>query len=93
MIKIYTDGSCKGNPGPGGFGVIQVDDETKSIYVLEEVQEEQTTNLLKLMKINLKHSSFIPTRLIVITYVIIGFGLGIVMVGKERKDKKFLILT
>ncbi len=21
-IKIYTDGSCKGNPGPGGFGAI-----------------------------------------------------------------------
>lgn len=22
MIKIYTDGSAKGNPGPGGFGAI-----------------------------------------------------------------------
>jgi ribonuclease HI len=22
MIKIYTDGSAKGNPGPGGYGVI-----------------------------------------------------------------------
>jgi len=21
MIKIYTDGSCLGNPGPGGYGV------------------------------------------------------------------------
>ena len=20
MIKIYTDGACKGNPGPGGWG-------------------------------------------------------------------------
>lgn len=20
-VKVYTDGSCKGNPGPGGFGV------------------------------------------------------------------------
>ena len=22
IINIYTDGSSKGNPGPGGFGVI-----------------------------------------------------------------------
>lgn len=22
MVKIYTDGAAKGNPGPGGFGVI-----------------------------------------------------------------------
>jgi len=22
MIKIYTDGSAKGNPGPGGYGIV-----------------------------------------------------------------------
>jgi ribonuclease HI/DNA polymerase-3 subunit epsilon len=22
MIKIYTDGACKGNPGPGGWGFV-----------------------------------------------------------------------
>jgi ribonuclease HI len=22
MIEIYTDGAAKGNPGPGGYGVI-----------------------------------------------------------------------
>jgi ribonuclease HI len=22
IIKIYTDGACKGNPGPGGWGVL-----------------------------------------------------------------------
>lgn len=22
VIKIYTDGACSGNPGPGGFGVV-----------------------------------------------------------------------
>ena len=21
-IMIYTDGACKGNPGPGGWGVV-----------------------------------------------------------------------
>ena len=22
MINIYTDGSCSGNPGPGGYGIV-----------------------------------------------------------------------
>ena len=22
QVKIYTDGACSGNPGPGGYGVI-----------------------------------------------------------------------
>ena len=22
MIKIYTDGSSRGNPGPGGYGIV-----------------------------------------------------------------------
>ena len=21
-VEIYTDGACKGNPGPGGYGVV-----------------------------------------------------------------------
>lgn len=26
-IKVYTDGACSGNPGPGGWGVVIVDGE------------------------------------------------------------------
>ena len=22
QVQIYTDGACKGNPGPGGWGVL-----------------------------------------------------------------------
>ena len=29
MIKIYTDGSCLGNPGNGGWAAIIIDDEKK----------------------------------------------------------------
>lgn len=30
MITIYTDGSSRGNPGPGGYGVIVIG-ENKSV--------------------------------------------------------------
>ena len=26
MIKIYTDGACSGNPGPGGWGYVIIKD-------------------------------------------------------------------
>jgi len=32
-IKVYTDGACKGNPGPGGWGVyIQSNEDEKELY-------------------------------------------------------------
>ena len=30
MIKIYTDGACKGNPGPGGWGALIIEGNTKN---------------------------------------------------------------
>ena len=30
MIKIYTDGSCLGNPGNGGWAAIIIDDKKKN---------------------------------------------------------------
>lgn len=50
---LYTDGSCRGNPGPGGFGVIEFLTKADSIDTnLEEViignywrgDKENTTN-------------------------------------------------
>ena len=33
MIKVYTDGACKGNPGPGGWGALIIyPSEEKEIY-------------------------------------------------------------
>ena len=41
MIKIYTDGSCLGNPGAGGWAAVLVDEKSR-----EEIfgGEEHTTN-------------------------------------------------
>lgn len=42
MITIYTDGSCSGNPGPGGFGVVVVKDNR--VIKSHQEQENSTTN-------------------------------------------------
>ena len=41
MVTIYTDGSSRGNPGPGGWGAIILADDT-----VQEIggREEHTTN-------------------------------------------------
>jgi len=41
MIKIYTDGACKGNPGIGGWGALLIYNE-QSIEIFDG--ELQTTN-------------------------------------------------
>ncbi|HEY6721357.1 MAG TPA: ribonuclease HI [Burkholderiales bacterium] len=41
VVRIYTDGACKGNPGPGGWGaILQMGDEEKELFG----GEPQTTN-------------------------------------------------
>ena len=43
MIVFYTDGACKGNPGPGGFGVISLQNN-EILYDYAEYCEETTNN-------------------------------------------------
>ena len=41
MIEIFTDGACRGNPGPGGWGVLlRFGDHEKELYG----GEPETTN-------------------------------------------------
>ena len=39
---IYTDGACSGNPGPGGWGAIILDEEKNEINI--SGREKNTTN-------------------------------------------------
>ena len=41
---IYTDGSCQKNPGPGGFGVVVLDDNENLIRQYSERCENTTNN-------------------------------------------------
>lgn len=46
-LEIYTDGACRGNPGPGGWAaVILVDGEEK---VLQGAESQTTNNRMELM--------------------------------------------
>lgn len=41
MLEIYTDGACRGNPGPGGWGVLMLSDEGEQRFC---GGEKHTTN-------------------------------------------------
>ncbi len=46
-VVVYTDGGCRGNPGPGGWGaVLQFGEHEKEIYGYEA---ETTNNRMELM--------------------------------------------
>jgi len=57
MIKIYTDGACKGNPGIGGWGALLVHNE-QSIEIFDG-ELETTNNRMELMAVieGLKHAT------------------------------------
>ena len=40
---IYTDGSAHPNPGPGGFGVVVLDDN-ETLLLIHSEQSQETTN-------------------------------------------------
>ena len=47
MIKIYTDGSCIGNPGPGGWAAIILNGDKKDI--ISGRKKNTTNNQMELM--------------------------------------------
>ena len=47
IVEIYTDGACRGNPGPGGWGVLlRYDGVEKTLYGAQSVT---TNNQMELM--------------------------------------------
>jgi ribonuclease HI len=50
-IKIYTDGACEGNPGPGGWAaLILLDDKKKEIYGGEQLTTNNRMELTAAIK-------------------------------------------
>ena len=49
MVRIYTDGACKGNPGPGGWGaLLRMDGKEKELFGGEPLT---TNNRMELMAV------------------------------------------
>ena len=49
VVEIYTDGACKGNPGPGGWGVVlRFNGVEKHLYGAEA---ETTNNRMELLAV------------------------------------------
>jgi ribonuclease HI len=49
-LKIFTDGSCKGNPGPGGWAAILLATaRQKPLAVLKGGEEETTNNRMEMI--------------------------------------------
>ena len=46
-MNIYTDGSCRGNPGPGGWGVYCITNDTK----LQGYEDWTTNNRMEMMAV------------------------------------------
>ena len=52
-LKIYTDGACTGNPGPGGWGAVIIIDEKKTeLKALKKVHNTYKATIYKYMREN-----------------------------------------
>tara|TARA_B100001248_G_scaffold64671_1_gene45184 strand:- start:2019 stop:2483 length:465 start_codon:yes stop_codon:yes gene_type:complete len=62
LIKIYTDGSSIGNPGPGGYGIVMLTEDGKYKKEFSQGFKITTNNRMELLAViigleNLKHKN------------------------------------
>ncbi|MCG8015361.1 MAG: ribonuclease HI [Candidatus Thiodiazotropha sp. 'RUGA'] len=51
LVELFTDGACKGNPGPGGWGVVlRYGDHEKHLYGGEAATTNNRMELLAVIK-------------------------------------------
>ena len=49
IIRIYTDGACSGNPGPGGYGIVMTLAESAYTKTFSEGYRWTTNNRMELL--------------------------------------------
>ena len=50
-ITVFTDGSSRGNPGPGGWGTIIIDNKIGKVWELGGKEENTTNNRMEMMAV------------------------------------------
>ena len=85
QVEIFTDGACRGNPGPGGWGaLLRYRDHSRELFGSEP---NTTNNRMELMAAiqaleNLKH----PCRIVLVTdSVYLRDGITRWLAGWKRK--------
>jgi ribonuclease HI len=51
QVYVYTDGACSGNPGPGGWGWIMVDEKNDGFHRGSGGEKNTTNNRMELMAV------------------------------------------
>jgi ribonuclease HI len=51
VYKIYTDGACSGNPGPGAIAYVIIDDTNTIIHEYSQYFPETTNNRMELLSV------------------------------------------
>jgi ribonuclease HI len=93
VITIYTDGSSRGNPGPGGYGIVLISGPHRK--ELSKGFKHTTNNRMELMAVmvaleELKHTESIVTVYTDSKYVVDAVEKGWVFSWEKKgfKDKK-----
>jgi ribonuclease HI len=66
-LVVFTDGASRGNPGPGGWGSVVVDEESKRVTELGGFEEHTTNNKMELTAA-LKGISSVPENSFITLY-------------------------
>lgn len=61
LIVVFTDGASRGNPGPGGWGVVIIDNNTGKVWELGGREDNTTNNRMEMMAAK-EALSFIESR-------------------------------
>ena len=65
-VFIYTDGACRGNPGPGGWGAIIIENNTETEL---SGKEDNTTNNIMEMTAAIKALEFFSIKKNIILFM------------------------
>ena len=89
-VEIYTDGACRGNPGPGGWGAILVYKQKEK--VMSGGEKDTTNNRMELMAAISAFEALREPCIVLFTsdskYVIDGLDKGWAVGWKKKGWKK-----